>query len=101
MTKNKHTKSKIKYITASTGDNFEFELPSKMAVGFACALAGALLCIVPGAQGAGLWMITAGAALALDGLAEGERPYYRNMDTGEVIPFGHTEEFNERTSTAR
>ncbi len=57
-----------------------------MAIGFACALAGALLCIVPGCQAPGLWMVGTGTTLALDGLAEGERPYYRNPETGEITP---------------
>ena len=87
----KHSKKKSAqvaniHVAATTSPNTEFELPSKMAVGFACALAGSLVCVLPGGQGVGLWMVAAGATLALDGLSEGERPFYRNMDTGEIIP---------------
>jgi hypothetical protein len=67
----------------------EFMLPTKMASGFVLALGGALLCLVPGAQPAGIWMIGAGVTLALDGLVEGERPYYKDSDTGEITPFGN------------
>lgn len=54
----------------------ELILPDKLAAGFACAFAGALLCIVPGGQGVGLTLIGTGLALAIDGMSEGERPYY-------------------------
>ena len=66
----------------------EFELPPKMALGCVCAFGGALLSILPGGQGAGLWMIGAGVALALEGLAEGERPYYKDTETGTITPCG-------------
>lgn len=84
--KTKHTRVANTHVAKTPGANAEFELPGKMAVGFACALAGALVSIIPGGQGVGVWMIAAGATLALDGLSEGERPYYRNMNTGEIIP---------------
>ncbi len=54
----------------------EFVLPPKMSAGFMCALGGALLCIIPGGQGVGLTLIGTGIGLALDGMANGERPYY-------------------------
>lgn len=45
----------------------ELELPPKMAVGFAIIMGGALLCVVPGGQSAGMWMMTTGIAMALEG----------------------------------
>lgn len=91
LNKRKHPKIKSEYVTATACAKTELELPSKMAIGFVCAFAGALLCIVPGCQMAGVWMMGTGASIALDGLGEGERPYYRNLDTGEIIPFGNPE----------
>ncbi len=88
LLKNKHTKIQNTSLAAANSLGIEFELPDKMAIGFTCALAGALLCIIPGAQGAGLWMIGTGAAIALDGLGEGERPYYRDITNDKIIPFG-------------
>lgn len=87
LNKSKHSNIKNGYL--ATAADRELELPDKLAIGFACALAGALLCVVPGAQGAGLWMIGTGVTIALDGFGEGERPYYRGMNTGEIIPFGN------------
>lgn len=55
-------------------------LPDKLAAGFVCAFAGALLCIVPGGQSAGLTLIGTGLALAVDGMSNGERPYYEGLD---------------------
>jgi hypothetical protein len=91
LNKNKHSKTKSKYVVAAASAGTELELPSKIAIGFVCIFAGALLCIVPGCQMGGVWMMGTGATIALDGLGEGERPYYRNLDTGEVIPFGNPE----------
>lgn len=54
----------------------ELELPPKMAAGFMCALGGALICILPGGQAIGLTLMGTGLSLALDGMANGERPYY-------------------------
>lgn len=54
----------------------ELELPPKMAVGFICTLAGALMCVIPGGQGAGLTLIGTGTGLIMDGLAGGERPRF-------------------------
>jgi hypothetical protein len=64
----------------------EFELPDKMAGGFVCILAGSLICIIPGGQGIGLTLVGAGVGLTFDGLANGERPYYKDKDTGEKLP---------------
>jgi len=58
----------------------ELVLPDKLAAGFACAFAGALLCIVPGGQGAGLTLIGTGLALAIEGMSDGERPYFTNTE---------------------
>ena len=58
-----------------SGD-FEFTLPDKMAGGFMTMLAGSLLCIIPGGQCIGL-------GLVIDGLANGERPYYLDPKTGK------------------
>ena len=58
-------------------------------MGFVCVLAGALICIVPGGQGVGLCMLGAGTSLALDGLSDGDRPYYRDTETGEITHFGN------------
>ncbi len=70
------------------GDNTtQLELPDKLAAGFACALAGSLLCIIPGGQSVGLTLIGSGISIALDGLAEGERPYYIDTKTGQRYPF--------------
>lgn len=64
----------------------ELELPSKMAAGFICTLAGALICVIPGGQGAGLTLIGTGTGLIMDGLAGGERPYFVDPLTGKRIP---------------
>ena len=63
----------------------ELELPEKMAAGVACLLGGGLLFLVPGCQEAGLTLMGTGAALVLDGMAEGERPYYIDPKTGQRI----------------
>jgi len=54
----------------------ELVLPPKMAVGFCIALAGGLLCVIPGAQIIGGEVIAIGAGIFLDGLANGEKPYF-------------------------
>ena len=36
----------------------------------------------------GAGIITTGFFYTLDGMVDGERPYYRNRETGEVTPFG-------------
>ncbi len=64
----------------------EFILPDKLAAGFVCALAGSLLCVVPGGQGVGLTLVGTGLALAIDGMATGESPYYLNPTTNEKTP---------------
>lgn len=69
-------------------ESLELELPPKMAMGFVCMLAGGLVCIIPGAQVFGAELILIGGGLALDGLAEGERPYYMNPANGEKYDFG-------------
>lgn len=63
----------------------ELELPPKMAAGFACMLGGSLIMIVPGAQSVGLTLIGTGLALALDGMANGEQPYYIDSITREKL----------------
>lgn len=64
-----------------------FELPGKLAVGFVCCLSGALLCIVPFPviQGAGVGLITTGISFTMDGLSNGEKPYYVDPITGKRI----------------
>jgi hypothetical protein len=54
----------------------ELVLPDKMASGFMFCLGGAVLCVVPGLQPYGLAAISTGCALIVDGIVEGERPYY-------------------------
>jgi len=53
-------------------------LPDKMAVGFVCIFSGVLLCILPFGitQGIGTGLIGTGIYSAIDGVREGEKPYY-------------------------
>lgn len=81
-----HKSEDLAHFTAHSPSR-DLELPPKMAAGFACALGGALICIVPGGQGIGLGLIATGLGLTLDGLASGERPFYVDRATGEKIPF--------------
>ena len=74
-------------MVASISHEPHLELPDRMAIGVAFTAGGALACLVPGGQGFGLWMIGLGAAFAVEGLANGEKPFYRDPDTGEVTPF--------------
>lgn len=76
LNKKHHKSHKPSFSTPPFNRNVELELPPKMAAGFMCALGGALLCVIPGGQGIGLTLIGTGVGLALDGLANGERPYY-------------------------
>ena len=61
----------------------ELELPGRLAIGFACVLAGSLLCIVPVGQVYGAELILIGGAFVFEGLAEGEKPYYIESTTGQ------------------
>lgn len=83
LNKNHHEKShhKPSFKISQT----EFVLPDKLAAGFVCAFSGALLCIVPGGQGMGLTLIGTGLALAIDGMANGERPYYSESNMNPRI----------------
>jgi hypothetical protein len=86
---NKKHSSKHKHpsMVASISHEPHLELPNRMAIGVALAAGGVLACLVPGGQGLGVWMITTGAVCTLEGLATGEKPFYRNSDTGEITPF--------------
>jgi hypothetical protein len=66
----------------------EFMLPDKMAVGFICIFSGALLCILPfgRTQGIGTGLIGTGIYSVIDGVREGEKPYYIDSKTGHPIP---------------
>ena len=86
---NKHHPKKQRSTEHHVCEELQFELPTKMAAGFVITFGGALLCLVPGGQGAGLWMIGTGVSLAIDGLVDGERPFYRDSVTGEITPFGN------------
>jgi hypothetical protein len=78
--KENHKKNKNP-LTAHAG---EVTLPDKMAVGFVCILSGSLLCILPFGitQGIGTGLIGTGIYSILDGVREGERPYYIDPATG-------------------
>ncbi len=64
------------------------ELPGKLAAGFICCLSGASMCVIPfpAVQSAGVGLITTGIGLAMDGLSNGEKPYYVDPVTGNRIP---------------
>ncbi len=70
-------------------DRPQFELPAKMAVGVISMFSGAMICLlpIPGAQMFGAGIITTGFFYALDGMVDGERPYYRNHETGGGYSF--------------
>ena len=74
-------KKKYPYLTAQQAG--EFVLPDKMAIGFICILSGSLLCILPFgiSQGIGAGLVSAGIYAILDGVREGEEPYYTNPQT--------------------
>lgn len=63
----------------------EFVLPDKMASGFILMLGGALLCVIPSGftQALGTGMITTGLYAVIDGVREGEKPYYIDSETGQ------------------
>jgi len=71
----------------------ELELPPKMATGFMCILGGSLLYLVPGAQGVGLFCISSGAAIALEGFASGEVPYWVKPSADETYRTAKKEDF--------
>jgi hypothetical protein len=86
LNKKNHKSDKPLFSSLPYNRDVELELPPKMAAGFMCALGGALLCIIPGGQGIGLTLIGTGLGLALDGMANGERPYYIDSITKQAIP---------------
>ena len=63
-------------------------LPDKMSMGFVCIFSGALLCIIPLGitQGIGTGLIATGIYSVIDGVREGEKPYYIDSKTGQTIP---------------
>ena len=83
--KKHHTSMKTSSYLVAHANSIELELPPKMAAGFICALGGALICIIPGGQSAGLTLIGTGIGLALDGIANGERPYYIDSSNARKI----------------
>lgn len=68
----------------------ELHLPDKLAMGFACILGGALLCVVPTiwSQGIGAGLITMGCGFAFDGVQKGEKPYYVDPDASALLAPG-------------
>lgn len=70
-----------------TSKQKEFVLPDKMASGFILMLGGALLCVIPSGftQALGTGMITTGLYAVIDGVREGEKPYYIDSETGKPI----------------
>lgn len=69
----------------------DFILPDKMAVGFVCIFSGTLLCLLPLGitQGIGTGLIGTGIYSILDGVREGERPYYVDSVTENSTPSNH------------
>jgi hypothetical protein len=65
----------------------EFILPDKLAIGFCLLLGGALLCLIPSgvSQGVGTGFITGGLTSIIDGVTNGEKPYYIDSETGNRI----------------
>lgn len=88
LNKDKHKSKRKNYeIPVHTSKAPALELPNHMAVGFSLALAGALVFIlpIPGAQFIGAEMVAAGGVFFLEGLANGEKPYYVDSETGMRI----------------
>lgn len=65
----------------------EIRLPDNLAIGFACILGGALLCVIPTgwSQGIGAGLITTGVGFALEGAKKGEKPYYVDPDASAPL----------------